>query len=143
MKKIKICSVILVALFVLVLSGCGAKKTLECTANSSGVDITFLVGFEGNTIKTMDFGYDMDLSAYNDTQVNAIAAEDLCPTVKSSMPDYKDAFSKCDQKLDGKHLLIDAAFDVDKLAKSYLDKISTPDNFKTEMEKSGYTCKIK
>ena len=143
MKRFKICSIVLAVVFVLVLSGCGAEKTLKCTNTSSGVDITFLVGFKGNTIQTMDFGYDMNLSEYTDEQVKAISEQDLCPTVKNSMEDYKDAFSKCEQKLDGKHILIDAAFDVSKLTKTYLDRVSTPEAFKSEMEKSGYSCEIK
>ena len=65
----------------------------------SGVDITFNVGFDGNTITTMDFAYDMDLSNFSDEQIALLEKQDFCATVKSAMSTYKDAFTNCEKNI--------------------------------------------
>ena len=145
MRGLKLYFVILVAVVVLVASGCmgmGSKK-LTCTQNTDGVDIEFNVGFSGNTIKSMDFSYDMDLSAYSDTQIGMIENQDFCSIVKSSMSEYSNAFTDCKQNISDKHLQVSAAFDVDKLTSSVLEKMTTPSAAKKDLEKQGYKCVIK
>ena len=144
MKKRSI--VLLVGVFALIFlsTGCGSKEAkLVCTQTSSGVDITFNVDFKGNIIKAMDFGYDMDLSKYSDAQIKAIEKQDFCSSVKRSMSEYKDAFNNCEQSVKEKHLQVSAKFDVDKIAKNVLDKMTSPENAKKELEKENYKCTIK
>lgn len=141
MKKGIILSLLLPVVFLA--TGCTAKQSkLVCTQTTSGVDITFNVEFNGNAIKNMDFAYDMDLSKYSDTQVNAIAKQDFCTRVKSSMATFKDAFTDCKQDVSNKHLNVKSVLDVDKITKSYLSKISKPESAKAELESVGYTCTI-
>lgn len=144
MKKRSIVLVATVFALVLFVTGCGSKEaTLVCTQTTSGVDITFNVGFKGNTITTMDFDYDMDLSKYSDTQIDAIGKQDFCTSVKNSMGSYKDAFTDCKQDITDKHLKVSSVLDVDKIAKNVLDKMTSPENAKKELETEGFTCTIK
>ncbi|MBQ2640109.1 MAG: hypothetical protein IJF92_05080 [Bacilli bacterium] len=132
--------VLFVAVFV---TGCGASKKLVCKQKASGVDITFNVGFEGNKVKDMDFSYDMDLSSYSASSIAMIEKQNFCSLVKSSMDDYKDAFTDCKQKVADKHLKVDAVLDVKKISKNASKSMTSPNKAKKELEKTGYTCEIK
>ena len=141
MKKGILLTILLVA--VVLVSGCGKKSSkLVCTQTASGVDITFNIDFDGNVVKNMDFSYDMDLSSYSDTQINAIGKQDFCTRVKSLMSTFKDAFKDCNQDISNKHLNVKSVLDVNKLSDSALN-ISSPDKAKEELEKIGYSCTIK
>ena len=60
MKKVLLSLV--TVMFLLAVAGCGEKTTmLECKQTTSGIDVSFNVGFKGNVIDTIDFGYDMNL----------------------------------------------------------------------------------
>ena len=145
MKKSKLVLVVLTTILsATLLVGCGnQQKKLVCTQTASGVDIEFNVGFKGKVISSMDFNYDMDLSKYSDTQIKAIEKQDFCSAVKNSMSQYKSAFTKCDQKVESKHLKVDSVLDVDKVAKDISEKLTTPEKAKEELEKQGYKCIIK
>ncbi len=141
MKKGILLSLLLAV--VVISTGCAKKDVkLVCTQTASGVDVTFNVDFSGKVITNMDFAYDMDLSNYSDVQVEAIGKQDFCSRVKSSMSTFKDAFTDCKQEISSKHLNVKAELDVDKVAKSYLNKITKPESAKAELEKVGYTCTI-
>lgn len=142
MRKFKFGFVAIVMFAVLITSGCvfNRNQKLVCKQTSQGVDIQFNVGFKGNTIDTMDFSYDMDLSSYSDLQINAIKGQDFCNIVKKSMSQYSNAFTNCNQNIENKHLNVTAAFDVDKLANNVLDKLTSPKSAKSDLEKQGYTC---
>ena len=127
----------------IVLTGCVAKPAkLVCTQTTSGVDITFNVDFKGKTIKNMDFSYDMDLSKYSDAQIKAVGKQDFCTRVKNSMIGFKDAFTDCNQSIEDKHLKVASKMDIDKIAKNYLEKMTTPEAAKKQLEASGYKCTI-
>lgn len=143
MKKRGIVLAVAVVAVVAFVTGCGKKETLTCTQTTSGVDITFNVGFEGSTITTMDFAYDMDLSSYSDTTIKYLEKRDWCATVKSSMSDYKDAFTDCKSEIKDKKLNVSSVLDVDKVAKSALGKMKTSRAAKKELEAQGYKCTIK
>ena len=128
---------------VLLTTGCGGKTKLVCTQKTSGVDIVFNIGFKGNTIEDMDFSYDMDLSNYSDLQISAIEKQDFCSSVKSTMSQYKDAFTDCKQSVDNKHLKVKSTLEVDKIAKNMLQKMSSPKAAKKALEAGGYSCTIK
>lgn len=143
MKKSRI-AIACMLVAVVLLTGCGKKESkLTCTQTASGVDIEFNIGFKGNVIDTMDFNYDMDLSNYSDTQINAIRKQDFCTTVKNYMSTFKEAFTDCNQDIVDKHLKVNSALDVNKITKSYLDKLSTPKATQKELETQGYKCTIK
>lgn len=143
MKKNKVIGFVGVCAFLLIVTGCSTKESkLVCKQTNSGVDITFNVGFKGNTINAMDFDYDMDLSSYNDEQINLLKEQDFCTSVKSAMSSYKDAFTDCKQDITDKHLKVSSVLDVDKVAKTILDKMTTPEKTKKELEKEGYKCTI-
>ena len=145
MRRVKFYFVVLAVLVVLISSGCGLSKNqnLVCKQTASGVDIQFNVGFKGNMVSSMDFSYDMDLSSYSDLQINAIKGQDFCNVVKSSMSEYSNAFTNCNQNIEDKHLKVSAAFDVNKITKNVLDKFTSPKATKTELEKQGYVCEFK
>ena len=132
----------LIALVVLV-CGCGSKESkLICKQSTNGVDITFNVDFKGNMVSAMSFDYDMDLSKYNDKQIEALGEQDFCTSVKNSMTEYKDAFTDCKQKVENKNLNVSSVLDVDKIAKNVLDKMTSPEDAKKDIENKGYTCEI-
>ena len=138
-------------LFVLLLSGCdglagfaGGKKTqkLVCKMTVDGVETTFNVGFKGNMISTMDFSYFYDLGDYTDEQVEGVKKQDFCYSIKESMPDYKDAFTDCNSKVEEKKLYVNAVLNVDKIAKNTLDKMGSIESGKESLEAQGFTCTI-
>ena len=141
MKK-SLMGIVVIALVAILVTGCGNKETkLVCTQEQSGVDITFNVGFKGNTLQTMDFNYNMDLSSYTDTQIEAVKKQDFCSIVKSSMSEYSDAFTNCKQDINSeKKLVVESVLDVDKIAKTELDKMGTPKATKKALEEEGYSC---
>lgn len=143
MKKRGIVLAVAVVALVAFVTGCGKKETLVCTQTASGVDITFNIGFDGSTITTMDFAYDMDLSSYSDTTIKYLEKQDWCSTVKSSMSEYKDAFTDCKAEIKDKKLNVASTLNVDKVAKSALGKMKTSKAAKKELEAEGYTCTIK
>ena len=143
MKKSSIILAVAVVAVVFLVTGCGGKQSLTCTQTTSGVDITFNIGFNGNTITTMDFAYDMDLSSYSDTTISYLEKRDWCATVKSSMSDYKDAFTDCKAEIKDKKLNVSSVLDVDKVAKSALGKMKSANSAKKELEAQGYKCTIK
>ena len=143
MKKRGIVLGVAVATLALVTTGCGKKETLVCTQTASGVDINFNVGFNGKTISSMDFSYDMDLSSYSDSTISYLEKKDWCSTVKSSMSSYKDAFTDCKQEVKNKKLKVSSKLDVDKIAKNVTDKMTSSEEAKKELEKQGYKCTIK
>ena len=123
-----------------------SKAELDCkqqvTESGLAVDIDFNVDFVNNIIKDIDFSYDMDLSSYNDQQVEAVSNTDLCTVVKDAMPTYKDAFTDCKQRVENKHILIESELDIDKIAKNELEKISKPEAAKKDLEEQDYKCTI-
>lgn len=144
MKKNRIIAFVGVCAFLLVVTGCNTKESkLVCKQTANGVDITFNVGFKGNTIAAMDFDYDMDLSSYTDEQIGLLKEQDFCTSVKAAMSSYKDAFTDCKQNITDKHLKVSSVLDVDKIAKNILDKMTTPAKTKKELEKEGYKCTVK
>ena len=142
MKKLILGSILLFG--VLLLTGCGSQKEalLRCTATQSGVDVNLNVKFIGKKVDKMDLSYNMDLSGYNDTQINAIGNQDFCTSVKNAMSQYSDAFTNCKQNISNKHLVVTADFDIDKIATSELDKMSSVEDAKTGLESAGYTCTV-
>ena len=141
MKKGILLSLLLVV--AVLLTGCAKKQSkLVCTQTTSGVDIVFNVSFKGNVVDSMDFSYNMDLSKYSDAQIEAIGKQDFCTRVKNQMASFKDAFTSCNQEITNKQLKVNSVLDVDKAAKSYFGKVSSPESAKKQLESVGYTCTI-
>lgn len=140
MKKSIIGTVALGALVTTLVTGCGAEKKLVCTQSVSGVDVTFNITFSGDKLKAMDLAYDMDLSKYSDSQVEAVGKQDFCSLVKTQMSQYSSAFKNCKQDISNKTLNIKADFDVKELADDN-DLSGGPEAAKKGLESAGYTCK--
>ena len=142
MKKVKFVLGVTLLASILLLTGCGKEQTLRCTATASGVDVGFNVKFKGRIITNMDITYDMDLSQYNDVQIEAIKKQDFCAVVKKSMSQYESAFENCRQEIANKKLHVASDLDVDKVTKNELEKLSSVDSAKEGLEKVGYTCTV-
>ena len=125
-----------IAFAILLTTGCGKTK-LVCKQKVSGLDITFNVGFNGDKVESVDFGYDMDVSKYSDSMIKLLEKQDFCNKVKTSMSQYKSAFANCKQSTKNKHIIIKSAFNVKKLTKN---QFASVDKTKKELEKEGYKC---
>ena len=123
-------------------TGCASKSTLKCTKNSNGVDTDFNVYFMGNKIENMDLKYFMDLSSFNDSQIDIMKNQDLCSGLKEDMAEFKESFSNCKQNIEDKKLSITADFDINKISNEKLGKMQNPEAAKTDLEKTGYKCTI-
>lgn len=133
----------LIAIFVfscLLFCGCGKESVLVCKQKVGGFDITLSSTFKGNTVSAMNLVYLMDVSNYNDTQVNALNSQDYCTLIKSSMAGYENAFDNCNQAIKDKKLLIETEIDVDKISEE--DKKGSPEKTKEDLENQGYSCTI-
>ena len=142
MKGKRIVYSLAVVISLLVLSGCGKEQILRCKATESKVDVGYNVTFKGSRITKMDLSYDMDLTSYTDAQIKLLEEKDFCEVVKTSMSQYKDAFMNCNDTIANKHLSVIADLSVDKIANNELEKFSSIEKSKEELEKMGYTCTI-
>ena len=143
MNRIILCGVLAISL--LTLTGCGNSdvKTLVCTQNVSGINIELTTKFAGKKVDNMKMKYAINLSSYNETQIDAIKEQDFCTLVKGSMIGYENAFNNCKQNVNDKELLITADFDVNKIEDDNIKEESTPEEAKKGLEQEGYTCTIK
>jgi len=160
MKKILLFSTLFIALL---LTGCGSKKEeivvtptptptptivpvvakrLVCSQKVQTVDVDMIAEFEDEILTYLGLKYEMDLSAYNSVQIEAIRKQDMCATVAASMQSYTNAFTNCKQSIDNKMLLITADFDLDKLVGADLTSKTSIEEAKTELEKQSYSCTI-
>lgn len=141
--KLRVTSLITVFALALLLTGCGSNKEtkLVCTQSANGANMELNIGFKGDKVVSVDLNCDMDFSSYSDDQIELIKSQDFCTLIKSSMGEYADAFTNCDQNIVDKHLKLQADLDVNKMAKSEADKISTPAEAKKTFESEGYSCK--
>ncbi len=125
---------------VLCLTGCGNKpSTLVCSQTISGVEATLTANFVGKELKSMGFNYNMDLSKYSDTYINAIEKQDFCKSVQNAISQF--TLVDCTQKVEDKKLLVTSGIDITKIDKS--DLVGSPAATKAELEKQGYTCTLK
>lgn len=131
------------ALFAMVLlTGCSSKETrLICTQTVQGVDVKMIADFASDELTYLGLEYNMDLSAYNDTQIDYLNKQDMCSTVKASMSSYSNAFTNCKQNVANKNLKITADFDLDKLTTGLSRKTSV-EEAKAELEKQSYSCTV-
>ena len=141
MKKIGLAAV--VVLMTLLVSGCGKTQKLSCVQNPDNIDIEFNIGFKGNTIQTMDFSYNYDISGLTDTLKETIKKQDFCVQVKEAMKDYKEAFTDCKSSIKDDHLIVTSVLDINKIAKNALEKMTSIESAKAELEQQGYACTIK
>lgn len=142
--KNKLFTIITVMFMVLLLSGCGKKVTyLNCVHTQDKTVLDYNVKFVGKTVEEMDIKLDMDVSEYNDIQIEAIGKQDYCAVLASSMPQYKDALDNCKQDIVEKHLVVTSDLLVDKVASSEKEKMGSIEETKKAIEATGYTCTTK
>lgn len=130
----------------LVLTGCGKKdeKRLICSQKVLTVNVDMIADFKGDNLEALGLKYTMDLSEYNDAQIKAVSAQDMCASVKASMSasGLGEAFTNCKQGVNNKILEITADFDLDKMVGDDLSKETNVEEATKELEKQGYTCKV-
>lgn len=157
MKKVLLFSVLFLALF---LTGCSSdsdkesnpldiggntivkEKRLVCSQKVQTVDVDMIADFKGDELTYLGLKYEMDLSSYNDVQINAIKAQDMCITVKNSMQSYTNAFTNCKQDVVDKVLVITADFDLDKLITGDIKRETKIEEVKKALESQNYSCTI-
>ena len=144
-----------------IVTGCGKEKTdgennndskpvdiitkserLVCSQKVQTVDVDMIADFKGDVLTYLGLKYEMDLGSYNDAQINAIKAQDMCTTVKQSMASYTEAFTNCKQDVVNKVLVITADFDLDKLITGDIKKEAKIEDIKASLEKQNYVCTI-
>ena len=127
-------------LAVVLLTGCSGSVTrLTCSQTVSGVNVKMLADFKSDELTYLGLQYDMDLSAYSDSQINLLKDQDMCSSVKASMAGYTNAFTNCKQNIENKNLKITADFDLDKLTDG-LSRKTNIEEAKVQLEKQGYSC---
>lgn len=144
MKKVLLFSALLVAM---VLTGCsGNKRYLDCnqslTTGGYKQDVNLHAKFDGEDIVDYGIRYDMDLSAYSDTERLGINSQDMCSMAAASMGNYENAIINCKQRIENKHLVITADYNL-KVLLSVADGKPTIESLKTQLEKQNYACIIK
>jgi hypothetical protein len=160
MKKVFIFSLLLVALFI---TGCGNdekenenggnplnggtnvvsnEQRLVCSQKVQTVDVNMIADFRGNELTYLGLKYEMDLRGYNDAQIKAIEATDMCTTVKNSMQAYTNSSTNCKQSVINKVLVITADFDLDKLIAGDIKREAKIEDVKAGLEKQNYKCTI-
>ena len=118
------------------------SKRLLCEQKVQTVDVDMIADFENDELTYLGLKYEMDLSQYNDLQINAIKSQDMCGTVKASMSGYTNSFTNCKQSVENKKLLITADFDLDKLVGSDISRKTNIEDAKSGLEKQNYSCTI-
>ena len=121
----------------------GSKQEVVCTQKASGVDIEMVTELTGNKVTGIDFTWSMDLSGYNDAQINIVKNQDFCTTVKQSMTGYSNAFENCRQTIYNKALIITAEINIDKVDDASIRNSTTASEIKAGLEQVGYTCMVK
>ena len=161
MKKILLFSTIFMALL---LTGCGKEKTdgnnpldiggiptdnivvkeekLVCSQKVQTVDVDMIADFKGDELTYLGLKYEMDLSEYNDAQIKAVGAQNMCDSVKKAMSSYTESFTNCKQSIENKILIITADFDLDKLISGDIKKEAKIEDIKASLEKQNYVCSI-
>lgn len=125
---------------VFVLTGCGNKpSTLTCKQSVSGVEVQLTANFVGKKVKAMGIVYNMDLSKYSDSTIEAIGKKDYCSTVQSAISQF--TLTDCKQSIENKKLVVTSGVDMTKIKES--DTIGSPEQTKVELEQQGYTCELK
>ena len=166
MKKISL--IVLICIMTVLLTGCGLRDKVKsmmmensnttkqetkpkeeektekviCLQKQDTVDITFTVSFKATQMTAIDLTYDMDLSQYNDDQINKLRETDFCTPVQNAMGKYKEAFENCKTDIANKNLHLSADFNMNKLSEAQLNTMSTPKKAKEDLETQGYTCTI-
>ena len=118
------------------------EERLVCTQKVQTIDVNMIADFKQDELTYLGLKYEMDLSEYNDAQIAAIGAQDMCSTVKASMSTYTDAFTNCKQSVVNKVLVITADFDLNKLITGDIKREAKIEDVKAGLEKQNYVCTI-
>lgn len=132
----------------LLLTGCGKKQTLECTMEQSTSGITgsvvSTVVYKGKTMTEGKIVYDFDYSGIisSDSQLEILKSQKYCdnmvPAMREADPDLVDGIKDCNEKWNGKKLVVTINLDAKALSKK--DNFKGIDKAKEEFE-AGDTMK--
>lgn len=133
---------------VLFLTGCGAKKTLECKIDMSNqllglgkMDSTISADFEGKSMQKMNLKMNIEITSSTIQESGMARFKSIFDNVcKNGQGGIK--FPECNVTQNGKKVTLDAS-----VSKSEIDDKSSTygsvEKTKEELEKQGYTCTIK
>ena len=119
-------SILFVALFVLVLSGCGKKNTLSCKGTFNGQDVELIFGFKSNYVNEFK-------TVVENTFDNSDAA-------KSYADVYNKSVEGSTAKVDGNTVKITTTIAVGTDTTTGFEN-KTKDDIINEYSQVGYTCK--
>lgn len=135
MKK-NLLAVVVAAVAVTTLAGCGNTKTLTCTSESDELKQTQIYKYEKDELKKVTM--EEEIEAESDDE-----AKELKATVEEEMKffDMDGVTAKVSQK--GKKVTATVEMTIDKLSDEYKSSINTQsyDDVKTSLEADGYSCK--
>ena len=138
MKKLYFFSALLIV--TLLVTGCGSSKRIVCSQKVSIVDVDMIIDYENDKLSAMGLKYTMDLSDYNDEQINQVTSQNLCSSVQAAMSTYSDAFTNCKQNMEGKTLVITADFILEKLPGYQKGVDEKMEDAIKGLEAQGYKC---
>ncbi len=128
----------------LLLSGCFSKKqTLTCVRTEQTMKVGMGFLYVNDKPTSMDLTYELDLSKYTDTQIEAVSKQNFCSTLKSSLTQYGDAFNNCKQEVASKKLYVKTDIELSKLSQGVLNSMTTLESAKKSMESANYNCTVK
>ena len=139
----KVLMILTICLGVLVVTGCGKTQKLNCSREEDTMKIEMNFTFKSDKVTGLVLNYKLDLSEYNDIQLEAVGKQDFCSVLKSSLAEYGEAFNNCSQKIESKNLYVTTDLDIDELSDGVRASMSSLEAAKSSMESANYTCTVK
>ena len=134
-------------MLLLVMTGCGNTKKLECSANVSDLNLNVTIEYDGDEIKSVKRVMSYDASALTAAGVNDQNREIFISSMKSEVCAAYGAYNgiKCEVTTPNNGLNITIDIDYAKIEQSAKDAFGlnyqSYDAFKENLTEQGYTCK--
>ena len=145
----KIIKLLLTFTFVILISGCGSKKTLECSMDQSNklsglgnMNETLNIQFIGRKIEKINLKMNLEITSNKISNSEMLVFKSFLNKICSDGFDKNIPFPKCDINQDGKKLTLDATV-IRSEIKDKSRKYSSVTKTEKELKKKGYKCKIK
>ena len=128
------------------LTGCGNKKTLNCSVEADGEKVEANFVYDGDKFSSGKITMEMDYekAGLSEDMIKQVKEMKMCDTMTQASADDEDlakSFDKCTEKWSGSKLTLTITL---KKSLGDVKGYKTIDEAKKTIEKSdGYTCKIK
>ena len=144
----KIVSFLALVMVALVLTGCGKKQVLDCSIDESSqlygqgtMKANLKFHFDGNSLEKADINFVINITSESIKESNMGLFKSYLQTVcDSGLNGIK--LSKCDVKLNGKKVTLDATANKSDFPNEK-DTYGSITKTKEDLETQGYECKIK